>query len=69
MEKGLIKPIFVAPSSVIAILPFRYLWNNPPGFVGKNIWLALLTPLTVYFMVSLGLSWLMTVCWRLWKSG
>jgi len=67
LAKQFIEPLFVAPSSVIAIWPFRYLWNNPPHFVGTNIWLALLTPITVFFVVAFGLSYLMTLCWRLWK--
>jgi hypothetical protein len=32
LAKPLIHPIFVLPSSLIAIVPFRYLWNNPPSF-------------------------------------
>jgi hypothetical protein len=68
LAKPFIEPILVAPSSVIAIAPFRYLWNNPPGFVGQNLWLALLTPLAVYFVTALGLSYLMTLCLSRWKS-
>jgi hypothetical protein len=40
LAKPLIQPIFVLPSSLLAIAPFLYLWNNPPSFVGKNVWLA-----------------------------
>jgi hypothetical protein len=61
------QPIFVVPSSLIAIAPFRYLWNNPPSFAGKNVWLAFFTPGIVFFVISLVLSCLMAVCWRLWK--
>jgi hypothetical protein len=68
MAKPFIRPIFVLPSAVIAIAPFRYLWNNPPSFVGGKVWLAFITPVIVYFVVTLGLSYLMTVCWKLWKS-
>ena len=68
LAKPLIHPIFVLPSSLIAIAPFRYLWNNPPSFVGKNVWLAFFTPVIVFFVIALALSYLMTVCWRLWKS-
>jgi hypothetical protein len=68
-SKSPIEPIFVAPSSLIALAPFRYLWNNPPGFVGRSLWLALLTPLAAFFVVALGISYLMTLCWRRWKSG
>jgi hypothetical protein len=68
LTKASIEPIFVAPSSVIAIWPFRYLWNNPPSFVGGNFWLAFLTPIVVFFVISLGLAYLMTICWRRWKQ-
>jgi hypothetical protein len=68
LAKPIIEPIFIAPSSIIAIAPFRYLWNNPPGFVGKSIFLALLTPISVFFVVSLGLACAMTAGWRLWKA-
>jgi hypothetical protein len=68
LAKPPIEPIFVAPSSLIAIWPFRYLWNNPPPFVGERLWLALLTPFTVAFVVAFGLSYLMTVCWRFWNT-
>lgn len=68
LAKPLILPIFVAPSALIALAPFRYLWNNPPSFVGKSFWLAFLTPVTVDFVVTFALSYLMTVCWRLWRS-
>jgi hypothetical protein len=63
-----IKPAFVIPSSLIAIEPFRYVSNNPPRFVGQRVWLALLAPLAVFFVIALGLSWAMTACWRRWKS-
>lgn len=33
--------------ALIVLAPFRYLWNNPPSFVGKSFWLAFLTPVTV----------------------
>lgn len=66
--KPWIDPVFVAPSSVIAIAPFRYLWNNPPRFVGTSFWLAFLTPVIVFFVVALSLSCLMTLAWRRWKS-
>jgi hypothetical protein len=36
--------------------------------VGKNVWLAFFTPVIVFFVIALALSYLMTVCWRLWKS-
>jgi len=62
-----INPILVAPSSIIAIVPFRNLWNNPPGFVGDHVWLALLTPIAAFFVVALGLSWVMTACLRAWQ--
>jgi hypothetical protein len=68
LAKPLIQPIFVLPSSLIAIAPFRHLWNNPPSFVGENVWLAFFTPVIVFFVIALALSYLMTVCWRLWKS-
>ena len=68
LTKPFIQPIFVAPGSLIAIAPFRYVWNNPPSFVGHSFWLAFLTPVIVFFVVALALSYLMTVCWRLWKS-
>jgi hypothetical protein len=68
LAKPFIQPIFVPAASLIALAPFRYLWNNPPRFVGKNFWLALFTPVVVYIVIALGLSYLMTVCWRLWKS-
>jgi hypothetical protein len=68
LGKPIIEPIFVAPSSLIAIAPFRYLWNNPPSFVGKSIFLALFAPISIFFVVSLGLSYAMTVGWRSWKA-
>lgn len=68
MAKPIIEPLFFAPSSLIALAPFRYLWNNPPSFVGKSIFLALLTPISVFFVVSFGLAYAITVCWRLWKE-
>ena len=69
MAKRPIEPVFVALSSVIALAPFRYLWNNSPGFVGKSFWLAFFTPVVVFFVVAIGLSYVMTVFWRRWKSG
>jgi len=61
-------PYFACVSSVIAIWPFRYLWNNPPQFVGDQASLAILTALTVYFVVVIALTSLMTICWVRWKS-
>jgi hypothetical protein len=61
-------PLLVIPGCLIAIWPFRYVWNNPPHFVGRNIWLALLTPIAVFIVVSLGITCLITICWRLWKA-
>jgi hypothetical protein len=61
-------PFFVCPSALIAIWPFRYFWNNPPQFVGNRVWLAILTALTVYFVVAIALTSLMTICWVRWKS-
>ena len=61
-------PYFACGSSLIAIWPFRHLWNNPPQFVGNHAWLAILTALTVYFAVAIGLTGLMTICWIRWKS-
>jgi hypothetical protein len=60
--------MFMPAASLIALAPFRYLWNNPPHFVGQNIWLALLTPFVVAFVTAFALAYLMTVFWRLWKS-
>jgi cytochrome c-type biogenesis protein CcmH/NrfG len=68
LAKPLIQPIFVLPSSLIAIAPFRYLWNHPPSFVGKNVGWAFFMPVIVFFVIALALSYLMTVCWSLWKS-
>ncbi len=68
LAKPFIQPIFFTPASLIALAPFRYLWNNPPRFVGQNIWLALLTPFVVSFVIAFALAYVMTVCWRLWKS-
>jgi hypothetical protein len=62
--------IFVAPSALIALAPFRYLWelwNNPPKFVEKSSCLAFLTPVMVDIVVTLALSYLMMVCRGLWK--
>jgi membrane protein implicated in regulation of membrane protease activity len=50
----------------MAAAPFHYLWNNPPAFAAQNFWLALLTPVVVFFVLAIGLSCLLTVCWRLW---
>jgi hypothetical protein len=60
--------MFFAPSSAIALEPFRYVWNNPPAFALKNIWLALLTPITVFFVISFSFAYLMTLSWQWWKS-
>ncbi|MFZ0759386.1 MAG: hypothetical protein WAM69_05485 [Candidatus Sulfotelmatobacter sp.] len=68
MAKPFIEPMFFPPSSLIALAPFRYLWNNEPGFVGKNIWLAFFTPVIVFIVISFALAYLMTICWGLWKS-
>jgi hypothetical protein len=68
LAKPFLQPLFVAPSSVIAIAPFRYLWNNPPSFVGQNIWLALLTPIAAFVIVAVSLTFLMSACWNRWKS-
>jgi heme/copper-type cytochrome/quinol oxidase subunit 2 len=61
-------PYFGFVSSLIAIWPFRHLWNNPPQFVGNHVWLAILTALTVYFIVAFGLMGLMMICWIRWRS-
>jgi hypothetical protein len=61
-------PYFVFPSALIAIWPFRYLWNNPPQFVGNHVWLAIVTALVVYFAVVIALTSLMTICWVWWQS-
>ncbi len=61
-------PYFACLSSVIAIWPFRYFWNNPPRFVGNHAWLAILTALTVDFIVAIALTALMMICWIKWKS-
>lgn len=68
MEKLFIQPIFVLPSSLIAIVPFRYVWNNPPSFVGQRVWLAVFMAVVAFFIVDVVLSYAMTVCWGLWKS-
>ena len=68
LARPFIQPMFMPAASLIALAPFRYLWNNPPRFVGQNIWLALLTPFVVAFVTAFALAYLMTVCWRLWKS-
>jgi hypothetical protein len=68
LAKPIIEPVFAAPSSLIAIAPFLYLWNNPPSFIRNNFWLAFIVPVVVFFIIALGLSYLITVCWRLWKS-
>lgn len=61
-------PYFACASSLIAIWPFRYLWNNPPHFVGNHVWLAILTSISVYFIVVIGLTRLMRFCWSRWAS-
>ncbi len=68
MAKPLILPIFVAPSALIALAPFRHLSEQPPEFCRGSFWLAFLTPVTVDFVVTFALSYLMTVRWRLWKA-
>jgi membrane protein implicated in regulation of membrane protease activity len=66
LAKPLIQPIFILPSSVMAAAPFHYLWNHPLAFAAQNFWLALLTPVVVFFVLAIGLACLMTVVWRLW---
>lgn len=61
-------PYFSFASALIAIWPFRYVWNNPPRFVGNHAWLAVLTAITVYFIVAIGLMSLMMICWNWWRS-
>lgn len=68
MAKRRIEPFLIFPCSMIALVPFRYLWNNPPSFVGQNLWLALLTPITAFVVVDLGLWYVAMLCWRRWKS-
>jgi hypothetical protein len=68
LAKPFIHPVFILPSSLIALGPFRYLWNNPPSFVGKSFWLAFFTPVVVSIVIAFASSYLMTLCWRLWKS-
>jgi hypothetical protein len=68
LPKPFIQPVFIFPSSLIALAPFRYLWNNPPSFVGKSFLLAFLTPIMAAVVTAFASSYLMTVCWRLWKS-
>lgn len=60
-------PYFVFASALIALWPFRYLWNNPPRFVGHNAWLAIFTAITVDFIVAIGLTGLMMICWNRWR--
>jgi hypothetical protein len=57
---------FACASGLIAIWPFRYLWNNPPRFVGNHAWLAVFFSITVYLIVVIVLTGLMTICWS-WR--
>jgi hypothetical protein len=59
-------PYFGGASGLIAFWPFRYLWNNPPRFVGNHVWLAIFTAITVYFVLTIALMCLMTLCWGRW---
>ena|GEM_PF-4820374 len=68
MAKPSMLPLCVFLGSLIAIAPFRYVWNNPPSFVGQSFWLAFLTPVLVFVVVAVGVSCLMGLCWSLWKS-
>ena len=61
-------PYFACAAGLIAIWPFRYLWNNPPRFVGNHAWLAVFTSITVFFIVAIGLTGVMTICWVRWRS-
>lgn len=61
-------PYFVCASSLIAFWPFRYLWNNPPRFVGNNVWLAIFTAFTADLIVATVLTYVMMFCWSRWKS-
>jgi hypothetical protein len=65
-SKQSIPPIhyFACASSLIALWPFRYLWNNPPRFAASHAWSVVLTAFTAYFLVVIGLTALMTICWR-----
>jgi len=64
-----IKPIFVTLSSVIILEPFRYVWNNLPSSLGEHIsiTLVLFALIAGFVVLALCLSWIMTVCWKLWK--
>ncbi|HEV2272022.1 MAG TPA: hypothetical protein VGR92_21430 [Steroidobacteraceae bacterium] len=67
MAKLEIKPIFVTLSSVIILEPFRYVWNNLPSSLGEHIGLVLSALIAGFVVIALCLSWIMTVCWKLWR--
>ncbi|HVI05794.1 MAG TPA: hypothetical protein VM711_06845 [Sphingomicrobium sp.] len=69
MAKLEIKPIFVALSSVIILEPFRYVWNNVPSSLAGHIGLVLFALFAGFVVIAVGLAWIMTACWRLWKPG
>jgi hypothetical protein len=68
LAKPFINPIFAGPCALVAFPVFRYLWNNPPTFARENIWVAILTPVTVYLVISFALTCLVSLGWRQLKS-
>jgi hypothetical protein len=68
LAKRPIEPLFVVPSALIVLGPFRYVWNNLPRSAGEHVGLVLFALIAGFVVIGVGLSWLMTACWRLWKS-
>ena len=62
-----IKPVFAPLSAIILLEPFRYVWNNLPSSLGGHIALVLSALFVGYLITALILTWIMTICWKLWK--
>jgi hypothetical protein len=67
LAKPQIEPLFAIPSSMIVLGPFRYVWNNLPRSAGGHVTLVVFALIAGFVVIAVGLSWLMTACWRLWR--
>jgi hypothetical protein len=68
LAKPQIEPLFVIPSSMMVIPVFRYVWNNVPRSAGEHAALVLFALIAGFVVIDVGLTWMMTACWRMWRS-
>lgn len=50
------------PGALLALVPFRFVWNNLPDRIG--MWLGLFIAFAVFVCATLAFAYILTVGWR-----